>query len=68
MASEINVGLIDRAVRIAIGIGVVSLLFFGPRTPFALIGIIPLLTGILGFCPIYYFGGISTCPTRKLAR
>ena len=50
-----NVGRVDRWIRIAVGIVVLSLLVFisGPARWFGLIGLVPLITGILGYCPIY---------------
>ena len=57
-----NVGRVDRWIRIAVGIVVLSLLVFisGPARWFGLIGLIPLLTGIFGFCPIYSLLKIKT--------
>jgi hypothetical protein len=60
-----NEGTIDRAVRIVLGLGVISLAFVGPRTPWAYVGIVPLATGLLGFCPLYRVLGISTCPAPR---
>lgn len=60
-----NEGTIDRAVRIVLGLGVLSLAFLGPRTPWGYVGIIPLATGLLGFCPLYRVLGISTCPVPR---
>ena len=60
-----NEGTIDRAVRIVLGLGILSLAFLGPRTPWAYVGIIPLATGLLGFCPLYRVLGISTCPVPR---
>lgn len=60
-----NEGTIDRAVRIVLGLGILSLAFLGPRTPWAYVGIIPLATGLLGFCPLYRVLGISTCPAPR---
>ncbi len=50
-----NVGRVDRWIRIAVGIVVLSLLVFisGPARWFGLVGLVPLITGILGYCPIY---------------
>ncbi|MEN6636185.1 MAG: DUF2892 domain-containing protein [Clostridiaceae bacterium] len=50
-----NVGRVDRWVRIAVGVVLLSLLIFvsGPARWFGLIGLVPLITGILGYCPIY---------------
>ena len=56
-----NVGPVDRVVRIAIGLGALSLFFFGPHTPWGLIGIVPLATSFAGTCPLYSVFGIRTC-------
>lgn len=56
-----NVGHIERIIRIIAGLGILSLAFVGPGTPWAFLGIVPLLTGIFGFCPPYALLGISTC-------
>ena len=60
-----NEGTIDRAVRIVLGLGILSLAFVGPRTPWAWVGVVPLATGLLGFCPLYRVLGISTCPVPR---
>ena len=57
-----NVGTIDRAVRIIVGVIGVSLVFFGPQTPWGWIGLVPLLTGAISFCPAYKLFGLNTCP------
>lgn len=57
-----NESSIDRVVRIVVGIVLLSLVFVGPKTPWALFGVIPLLTGLVGFCPLYRLIGLSTCP------
>ena len=48
-----NVGSLDKAVRIVAGLVLVSLVFVGPRTPWGWIGIVLLLTGFVGVCPLY---------------
>lgn len=58
---ETNVGGADRIIRIAVGLVLLSLVFVGPRTPWGLIGIVPLATGFFGTCPLYSLLGISTC-------
>jgi hypothetical protein len=58
---EKNVGGIDRILRIIIGLGLISLVFVGPQTPWGWIGVIPLLSAIVGFCPAYRLIGMSTC-------
>ena len=60
-----NEGTIDRALRIILGLGLISLVFVGPQTAWGWIGIIPLVTGALGTCPLYSMLGISTCPMPK---
>ena len=56
-----NVHNIERGVRIVIGLGLISLAFWGPESPWGWIGVIPLATGLLGWCPPYAMLGISTC-------
>jgi hypothetical protein len=58
-----NVGGVDRAVRIVVGLGILSLAFVGPHTPWGYLGLIPLVTGLLGWCPAYSLFGIKTCKT-----
>jgi hypothetical protein len=57
-----NEGTIDRIVRVVIGVALLSLTVVGPQSMLGLIGIVPLLTGIVGFCPLYRIVGIRTCP------
>ncbi len=60
-----NEGRIDRLVRIVIGLAVLSLVVVGPKTPWGLLGLIPLATGIVGSCPAYSIFGINTCSLRN---
>jgi hypothetical protein len=64
-----NAGLVDRVARIILGVVLLSLFLVGPKTSWGLLGVIPLLTGIVGFCPAYELFGFSTCSanTRKPA-
>ncbi|MDF3072072.1 MAG: hypothetical protein K0R38_7673, partial [Polyangiaceae bacterium] len=48
-----NEGTLDRVARVLLGSVLLALVFFGPRTGFGLLGLIPLFTGIVGFCPLY---------------
>lgn len=57
-----NEGTLDRAARIVIGLAVLSLTVVGPKSLYGLVGLVPLLTGITGFCPLYRLVGLSTCP------
>ena len=60
-----NVGNIDRVLRVIVGIALLSLFFIleGNAKWFGLIGIVPLLTAGMGFCPLYAVLGLNTCPT-----
>lgn len=59
-----NVGGIDRVLRILVGLAVISLVFVGPQTPWAWLGLIPLLTGAFSFCPLYTLLGVKTCKVK----
>jgi hypothetical protein len=52
-----NVGSTDRWVRVIIGIGLLALVFLGPRTAWGYLGLIPLITGVFGYCPLYHVIG-----------
>lgn len=60
-----NEGNLDRALRIILGVVLLSLVFVGPKTLWGLIGIVPLATGLMGHCPLYRVVGLSTCPLKK---
>lgn len=60
-----NAGTLDRTIRIVLGISLLTIAFVGPKTPFGYVGIVPLLTGIIGFCPLYRLVGLSTCPAPR---
>ena len=60
----INEGGLDRVLRVIAGLGIISLAFVGPQTPWAWLGLVPLLTGLVGFCPVYALFGIRTCKPR----
>ncbi len=62
-----NVGGIDRILRIIIGLGLLSLVFVGPQTAWGWLGLVPLGTALLGWCPPYALLGISTCPRKDKA-
>jgi hypothetical protein len=59
-----NVGGIDRILRAVIGIALIAIVFVGPKTNWGWIGLIPLLTAIVGWCPPYALFGLSTCKTK----
>jgi hypothetical protein len=60
-----NVHNIERVIRIIVGLGLISLVFAGPQSVWGWIGVVPLATGILGWCPPYSLLGINTCGTKK---
>ena len=60
-----NEGTLDRMFRGVVGLGLLSLIFVGPQTMWGLVGLIPLLTGAFGFCPLYKVFGLDTCPLTK---
>jgi len=60
-----NVGSIDKVLRVIMGLVLLALVFVGPQTPWGWIGIVPLFTGLFGFCPLYRLIGLSTCPLKQ---
>ncbi len=60
-----NEGTVDRVLRVVAGAALVSLVFVGPETPWGWIGLVPLVTGLVGNCPVYSLLGISTCPVKR---
>lgn len=60
-----NIGTIDRSLRIIIGIALISLVFVGPKTPWGWIGLIPLVTALISWCPLYRIVGVNTCQAGK---
>ena len=59
-----NEGTIDRVLRVVAGLGILSLAFIGPQSPWGYVGLVPLATGLIGFCPLYAMFGINTCPAK----
>lgn len=62
---KVNEGTLDRVLRVLAGAGILSLAFIGPQTPWAYLGAIPLITGLVGFCPAYALLGINTCGMKR---
>ncbi len=62
-----NVGTIDKVLRIVVGLALLSLFFVleGQARWWSLVGLLPLLTGVVGICPLYSLLGISTCPMDR---
>ncbi len=61
---KLNVGGIDRILRIVVGLALVGWALMGGPV-WAWIGVVPLGTGLVGFCALYPLLGISTCPMKK---
>jgi Protein of unknown function (DUF2892) len=59
-----NVGGIDRILRILVGIALIALTLTGAIGVWGWIGVVPLATAALGFCPLYTVLGLSTCPVN----
>lgn len=55
-----NVGTLDKVLRIIVGAGLISIVFIGPQTPWGWIGVIPIVTAFISFCPLYPLLGLST--------
>jgi len=58
---KINVGSVDRILRITVGLVLIALAFVGPQTPWGWLGLIPLATGLFRMCPLYSLIGVNTC-------
>lgn len=54
----------DRALRVVIGLLIITFVAIGPKTPWAWLGLVPIITGLVGFCPLYALLGVSTCPVE----
>jgi hypothetical protein len=61
---KLNVGGLDRILRIIVGLALIAIVFVGPQTPWGWIGVVPLLTGLFRFCPAYTLFGLNTCPMK----
>jgi len=64
---SVNVGGIDRILRIVVGLAVLALFFVleGNARYWALLGFVPLFTGVFRYCPAYSLIGVSTCPMKR---
>lgn len=64
-----NVGSADRIIRIVAGVALIAFALFGPADIawkwVGWIGVVPLLTAVLGICPLYSIFGLRTCPMQK---
>ncbi len=62
---KVNEGTLDRALRVIVGALLLGLTMTGKIGVWGWIGVVPLVTGGIGLCPLYSVLGLSTCPTRK---
>ncbi len=60
-----NVGGIDRVLRIVVGLVLIALAAAGIVGVWGWIGVVPLLTGLIRWCPVYPLLGINSCPLKK---
>jgi hypothetical protein len=60
-----NVGSIDRVLRIVLGLALIGLTLSGTIGVWGWIGLVPLATAAMGFCPLYTVLGVSTCAARR---
>jgi len=60
-----NEGTIDRVLRVIVGLALIAIVFIGPQTPWGWVGLVPLLTGLVGTCPLYSVLGIRTCKLKS---
>ncbi len=55
----------DRILRVVLGLVLISLVFVGPQSAWGWVGLVPLITGLVGWCPLYSVLGINTCGVSK---
>lgn len=60
-----NIGGIDRTLRIAVGLGLIAAAATHTIGLWAYIGVVPMLTGLMGWCPAYAVLGFNTCAMKK---
>lgn len=56
-----NIGAIERVIRVVVGLGILSLAFVGPVTLWGYVGLVPIITGLGGWCPLFAVLGTSSC-------
>lgn len=62
---KMNEHTVDRALRVIAGLALITLAATGTVGVWGWIGVLPLLTGAIGFCPAYAILGMSTCSMKK---
>ncbi|HEX4869684.1 MAG TPA: DUF2892 domain-containing protein [Moraxellaceae bacterium] len=61
---ERNIGDTERVIRVVVGLALLALVVVGPKTLWGLVGLVPILTGLSGWCPPYQLLGINTCKRK----
>jgi hypothetical protein len=62
---DANVGTVDRGLRVVVGIVLIALAVTGQIGYWGYIGVVPLLTGLFRFCPLYTALGMNTCGLKR---
>ena len=62
---KVNEGVIDRSLRVLAGLVLIGLAATGTVGAWGYVGVVPLLTGAVGMCPLYSLLGINTCPASR---
>lgn len=65
---QMNVGALDKLIRVFVGAILLSLVFWGPKTQWGWLGLVPLMTAALGRCPLYSILGVKTCGMNRAKR
>lgn len=60
-----NEGTIDRTLRVILGLALLALTVVGPKTLWGLVGLVPIITGLAGTCPVYSILGLNTCSMKS---
>lgn len=60
-----NEATVDRVLRVGLGLSALALVFVGPQTMWGWLGLVPLVTGLVGSCPLYTLFGVSTCAVKQ---
>jgi len=61
---KVNESRFERILRVVVGLLIISLTFWGPKSAWGWLGLIPVLTGVVGFCPLYVLAGRQPCHTE----
>lgn len=62
---SINVGTLDRVLRLVVGAVLIALVFIGPETPWGWLGLVLIATALVSFCPLYRLIGVRTCRPKS---